>query len=62
MDDRVGAVQPMEGGQEASTVVMLSVIGKLMRWWTRRRQDREAQSDGLFLALWCGGPLLGRRC
>lgn len=31
MDDRVGAVQPMEGGQEASTVVMLSVIGKLMR-------------------------------
>lgn len=50
MDDRVGAVQLKEGGQEASTVVMLSVIGKFMRWWTRRRQEREAQSDGLFLA------------
>lgn len=43
--------------------VMLSVIGKLKRWWTSRRQDRETQSDGLFLALWCGWLVLsfGRR-
>ena len=40
-DDRVGAVQPREGGQEASAVVvMLSVIGKLVGVWTRRRQDK----------------------